>query len=124
MFVHTPDVDAGRNMVLRVADQAHEAIGIALRRAAMDPKDISHFYAHQPTAFFPASCRLAGGLGHTQTTDTFKEYASMGSANVAVNLWKAATDGQLAPGATVVLYAIGPGMNWTASVLKWSAAAN
>lgn len=120
-FLHSKNVSNGRSIVMRSADIARQAVETVLRKARRERSEISSFYAHQPMDFFVEACRRASGLGHAGTTQTFREYASVGAANIPINLAHAEAAGQLRQGDLVLLYACGGGFTWAATVLRWSA---
>lgn len=120
MRLHSKNLQAGREIVMRSADYALEGVNEVLRAANLEKSDVNRFYSHQPSAFFNAACRKGSGLGHAETTDTFARFGSLGGANIPVNLYFAQQSGQLKAGDVAVLYACGAGLHWTASVLRWT----
>jgi 3-oxoacyl-[acyl-carrier-protein] synthase III len=121
LVAHSKDLALGHEIVLQTGRWAREAVESLTSAAGVRPADVTHFYAHQPASFFNPTCRRAAGLAHTTTLETFDRFASMGSANIPVNLTEAQAAGQLSDGDLVVLYACGMGLHWAASLLRWSA---
>jgi 3-oxoacyl-[acyl-carrier-protein] synthase-3 len=119
MYLHSRHLEIGKEVVSITADMAVEAVETVLRRAGLEKKDITHWYSHQPVSWFNAACRTAAGLAHAQTTDTFRQYAGMGPANIGVNLDAAVERNQLKPGDKVMLFACGAGYLWAATVVTW-----
>ncbi len=122
MVLHSRNVKVAREIGNNSADCAKDATDAVLRKAGIDRKAVTNFYSHQPTSWFSESCRLAAGLDHCKTTQTFTRLGGMGSANVPVNLCHAYEAGQLKQGDLALLYACGGGFNWAATLLHWSAA--
>ncbi len=120
MYLFSRHLDIGREVVANSCDMALEAVEAVLRRAALEKKDITHWYSHQPVSWFSAACREAAGLAHAKSVNTFPRYAGMGPGNIGVNLDAAVENGDLAPGDKVLLYACGAGFLWAASVVTWS----
>ncbi len=118
--VHSKHPDMGRVMVMSTADAAADVVGQVLEEARIGRDEVTHFYSHQAVCWFNRVCRRATGFEHAKTFDTFERYASMGAANIPVNLRHAEEAGQLKQGDTVVLYATGAGFTWGATVLRWS----
>jgi len=122
MFLYSRHLKVGREIAMGSADFAKEAVEAVLRKAGLEAKDVTHFYSHQPVAWFSDACRIASGLEHCQTTSTFPLLGGMGSANVAINLCRAWEKGQVRPGDQALLYACGGGFLWAATIVRWSAA--
>jgi 3-oxoacyl-(acyl-carrier-protein) synthase III len=121
ILLHSRDVDLGRSVVMQTTHYAELAVSSVLGRAGMERQDITHVYCHQASSWFNRACRRALGLKHCQTVDTFERYASVGAANVAVNLASAREQGQLSRGhENVLLFSFGIGIAWASCIVRWA----
>src|SRR5262249_47461419 len=73
--LHTQDFEQARSVVLNSADYAVEAMDKLAESTGWTREQVTHFYGHQPVEFFNDACRMAAGLWHCKTTDTFREFA-------------------------------------------------
>lgn len=120
MYLFSRHVELGKEAVSNSCELAVEAVDSVLNRASLDKKQITHWYSHQPMAWFSPACRKASGLGHAKSIDNFRKYAGMGPGNIGVALDEAVGQGDLKPGDRVMLYSCGAGFSWAASVVTWS----
>lgn len=119
LVAHSRRPDVGREIVMRSAEYAQEAIGVLLDRARLRPADVTHYFSHQPVAWFNSATRKAAGLEHCVTVDTFSSLGSMGAANIPVNVAIALDQGLLKSGDVAVFYACGAGLTWAAMAVRW-----
>ncbi|MBX7098334.1 MAG: hypothetical protein K1X89_11525 [Myxococcaceae bacterium] len=119
LLVHSRKMAQGRKIVMKTAEYAVEAIGAVLDRARLTPSAITHYYSHQPVSWFNLATRMATGLGHARTVDSFPTLGGMSAANIPVNLSLAQDANQLKDGDLAVLYACGAGFVWAAAVMRW-----
>jgi 3-oxoacyl-[acyl-carrier-protein] synthase-3 len=119
-YLHSRNVAVGRTMVMGSTEYAELAVQEVLAHAGLTREGVTHLYCHQPACWFNAACRRALHLEHCATMDTFAEYASLGAANLGVNLVHARQLGQLERGSVVLMFSFGMGMAWASSLLRWS----
>ncbi len=119
IYIHTPDLDVARHVVVASGDYCRTAVNTALERAGLKASDVSCFFAHQPSIWFNEVCRSAAGLQHARTKDTFKEFASVGPANIPTNLYFGLKEGLVHDDDVVAMYSCGQGFNFAAMVLRW-----
>lgn len=91
----------------------------ACEKAEIALADVDLFLFHQAnlSLIFYVMRKLGQPLDKTHTN--LEEIGNTGAASVAIVLSEAVAQGRLAPGQTLVLAAVGAGLNFGASVWKW-----
>ncbi|MEE9382573.1 MAG: 3-oxoacyl-[acyl-carrier-protein] synthase III C-terminal domain-containing protein [Nannocystaceae bacterium] len=117
---HTCDDTASRELIMNCSRLARDSVALALDRAGLDAREVSHFFCHQATGWMSEACQAACGLDCAQRHDTFPRFANMGAANLPVNMTQAKRAGDLRPGDVVATFSIGMGVTTAASVMRWT----
>ena len=113
------DVEAAKEYLDEMTTRAVEAIETLLSRSGLTRADLHCFLPHQGSQWTNRACLRACDLEHCETVNTFREYANMGAPNYAINLWTLVREGRIRPGETVAFFALGMGVNWAATLLRW-----
>jgi 3-oxoacyl-[acyl-carrier-protein] synthase III len=90
-----------------------------LARAGLELNDIDLFVYHQANARILAALADRLGVEAERVFDCIAELGNTSAASVPLALGAALDAGALAPGARVLLGAIGAGLSWGATVLGW-----
>lgn len=91
----------------------------AARRAGVSLDDIDFFVFNTPTAWYSRFCARALGVPQDRTISTYPIYANTGPVLMPSNLYHAAREGRVKPGALVMLYAVGSVSSASAAVVRW-----
>ena len=92
----------------------------ALRKAKLRRDEIDLYVFNTPTAWYSEFCADALGVPLSKTVNAHPHYANIGPVLTPANLYHAALDGRVKPGATVLLYAVGSVSNATAAVVRFT----
>jgi 3-oxoacyl-[acyl-carrier-protein] synthase III len=115
----TPDRDATRRMVLMGADCASAVVTEAIEKSGFTVDDIDFLACHQPTAWFQGMIRDHLDLGAVETVDIYSSVGTLSAANLPLVLHTAEATGKLHEDDLVLMYQIGSGMTYSASLLRW-----
>jgi 3-oxoacyl-[acyl-carrier-protein] synthase III len=92
-----------------------------LELAELTVADIDLFIYHQANSRILSAVADRLELPHERVFDCIAGFGNTSAASVPLALGEAARAGALAPGARVVLGAVGAGLVWGATVLEWGA---
>jgi 3-oxoacyl-[acyl-carrier-protein] synthase-3 len=113
--VHMDGREVFRNAVHRLA----EAVDEALQANRLTAADIDWLVPHQ------ANRRIIDGMGRKLGLETGKvvvtieRHANTSAASIPLALAEAAGDGRIQPGHLVLMEAMGGGLTWGASLVRW-----
>lgn len=91
----------------------------ALKATGLSIRDVDFFVFNTPTAWYAKFCAGELGIDPSRTIDTYPKYGNMGPALMPTNLYRAAREGRIKKGDTVLLYAVGSASSASATVMKW-----
>ena len=91
----------------------------ALAANHLAPGDIDWLVPHQANKRIIDGMARKLGLGAERVVLTVDRHANTSAASIPLALAEAADDGRLKPGQLVLLEAIGGGLTWGASVIRW-----
>ena len=94
----------------------------ACRKAEVELSDVDFFVFHQANYNLIDYIVRKMGADLSRTYTNVQEIGNTGAASVAIALSEAVERDLIAPGATVVLAAVGAGFNFGASVWRWAPA--
>lgn len=119
--MHPASADRGatQRMTSRLLHFGVDTLGALFDRAHMHGGDVDVLATIQPAAWYPTALGEAVGVPRGRAPSTFDRIAHVGACGVVANLLEARAQGLLVPGAQVVLYAHGAGMNCVAALLRW-----
>lgn len=87
--------------------------------AGLKLEDIDFFVFNTPTAWYADFCADTLGVSRERTISTYPIYTNIGLALMPANLHAAATQGRIAPGDRVLLYAVGSTSTAMAVIIEW-----
>lgn len=109
----------GKEVFRHAVTRMVEAAGVALKKAALKPTDITLYIPHQ------ANLRIIDAVAHRLAVPNERvfrnvhKFGNMSAATTIVALDEAVTSGRLQRGDLVELIAFGGGLTWGAAVLRW-----
>jgi 3-oxoacyl-[acyl-carrier-protein] synthase-3 len=113
------DRAATETMTSRLLHFGVDTVRALLDRTGTTAAEVDVLATIQPAAWYPSALAEALGVPVDRAPCTFGSIAHVGACGVVANLLAARRSGHLAPGARVVLYAHGAGMNRVAALLRW-----
>jgi len=115
----TPDRAATRRMVMMGAGCASDVVGEVFEDSGMKASDVDFLACHQPTAWFQGMIVEHLGLEEAATVDIYRSVGTLSAANLPLILQVAQRDGLLGNDHLVLMYQIGSGITYSASLLRW-----
>jgi len=91
----------------------------ALAANGLTGKDIDWLVPHQANQRIIDGMAKKLGLPGERVVSTVARHANTSAASIPLALAEAASDGRIKPGQLVLLEAIGGGLTWGASVIRW-----
>jgi 3-oxoacyl-[acyl-carrier-protein] synthase-3 len=91
----------------------------ACKRAGCQVSDLDLFVPHQANIRIIESTAKRAGLPMEKVAVNLPKYGNTSAASVTLALYEARQDGRVKPGDLVALTAIGAGMAWGCTVLRW-----
>jgi 3-oxoacyl-[acyl-carrier-protein] synthase III len=110
----------GHETFLLAVDRLTDSTRDVLRLARLTLEDVDLFVYHQANARILAAVADRLGLPHERVFDCIAACGNTSAASVPLALGEAVRVGALKPGARVLLGAVGAGLVWGATVLRWS----
>jgi 3-oxoacyl-[acyl-carrier-protein] synthase III len=109
----------GHETFLRAVEKLSCCTREVLLRAGLELADVDLFVYHQANARILSAVADRVGVPHERVFDCIAELGNTSAASLPLALEDAVRTGQLKPGARVVLGAVGAGLVWGATVLRW-----
>ncbi|HEY1261328.1 MAG TPA: beta-ketoacyl-ACP synthase III [Stellaceae bacterium] len=109
----------GREVFRQAVQHLGEVIDEALAANGLTAADIDWLVPHQ------ANSRIIDGVGRklglpaTKVVTTIERHANTSAASIPLALDAAVADGRIAPGDLVLIEALGGGLSWGASLVRW-----
>jgi 3-oxoacyl-[acyl-carrier-protein] synthase III len=97
-----------------------QSITLAARRAGLEPAEIDHFFLHQANINILNQTMDQLGVPRDRAPVTLRTLGNTGAAGMFTALHHATANGQLKPGDTYVMSAIGAGFHWGTLCLRHS----
>lgn len=104
-----------RHAVVKMADVTIEA----LKANDLSASDIDWFVPHQANKRIIDGTAKKLGINGDRVVVTIDRHANTSAASIPLALWVAAHDGRIKRGDLVLLEALGGGMTWGSSLLRW-----
>jgi 3-oxoacyl-[acyl-carrier-protein] synthase-3 len=104
-----------RHAVTKLAEVIEEALGANRLTAA----DIDWFVPHQANQRIIDGTARKLGLSEDKVIKTVARHANTSAASVPLALAEGVADGRIKPGQLVLIEAIGGGLAWGASLIRW-----
>ena len=109
----------GREVFRQAIQHLGEVIEEALAANGLAPGDIDWLVPHQANARIIEAVGRRLGLKPERTILTIERHANTSAASIPLALDEAAADGRIRPGHLVLMEALGGGLTWGASVVRW-----
>jgi len=113
--VHMDGREVFRSAVTRLA----EAVDEALAANHLTARDVDWLVPHQANRRIIDSMGRKLGLGGDKVVVTIERHANTSAASIPLALAEAAGDGRIRPGHLVLMEAMGGGLTWGASLVRW-----
>jgi 3-oxoacyl-[acyl-carrier-protein] synthase-3 len=109
----------GREVFRRAVLHLSEVIEEALAANGLSPGDIDWLVPHQANTRIIEAVGRRLGLAPERTILTIERHANTSAASIPLALDEAVADGRIRPGHLILMEALGGGLTWGASVVRW-----
>ena len=109
----------GREVFRQAVHHLSEVIGEALAANGLCAADVDWLVPHQANTRIIDAVGKKLGLAPERTIITIERHANTSAASIPLALDEAVADGRIRPGHLVVMEALGGGLTWGASVVRW-----
>jgi len=109
----------GKEVFRHAVEKLASVVEEALAANGMTGTDIDWLVPHQANKRIIDGMARKLGLGSNRVVITVDHHANTSAASIPLALAEAVDDGRLKPGQVVLLEAIGGGLAWGASVIRW-----
>jgi 3-oxoacyl-[acyl-carrier-protein] synthase-3 len=109
----------GREVFRHAVDKLAAVVEEALTANGLSGADIDWLVPHQANKRIIDGMARKLGLGANRVVVTVDRHANTSAASIPLALADAAGDGRLRAGQLVLIEAIGGGLTWGASVIRW-----
>ena len=109
----------GREVFRQAVQHLSEAVDEALQANGLSPSDIDWLVPHQANTRIIDAVGRKLGLPADRTILTIERHANTSAASIPLALDAAVGDGRIQPGHLIVMEALGGGLTWGASVVRW-----
>lgn len=110
---------AGREVFRHAVVKLAEAVEEALEANGLTAKDIDWLVPHQANKRIIDGMARKLGLAPEQVVLTIDRHANTSAASIPLALCEAACDGRIKPGHLILMEAIGGGLSWGSSLVRW-----
>jgi 3-oxoacyl-[acyl-carrier-protein] synthase-3 len=109
----------GREVFRQAVQHLSEVVDEALTANGLAPADIDWLVPHQANSRIIESVGRKLGLPPERVVVTIERHANTSAASIPLALAEAVGDGRIRPGQLVLMEALGGGLSWGASLLRW-----
>jgi 3-oxoacyl-[acyl-carrier-protein] synthase III len=109
----------GREVFRQAVTRLAEVVDEALAANGLTGTDIDWLVPHQANTRIIEAVGRKLGLGADRTIVTIERHANTSAASIPLALDEAVGDGRIRPGHLVLMEALGGGLTWGASVVRW-----
>ncbi len=109
----------GREVFRQAVQHLTEVVGEALAANGLSPSDIDWLVPHQANTRIIDAVGRKLGLSADRTILTIERHANTSAASIPLALDEAVGDGRIRPGHLILMEALGGGLTWGASVVRW-----
>lgn len=110
---------AGREVFRHAVIKLAEAVEEALEANGLTAKDIDWLVPHQANKRIIDGMARKLGLAPEQVVLTIDRHANTSAASIPLALCEAVRDGRIKPGHLILMEAIGGGLSWGSSLVRW-----
>jgi 3-oxoacyl-[acyl-carrier-protein] synthase III len=109
----------GREVFRQAVAHLSEVVDEALEANALTATDIDWLVPHQANSRILDGVARKLGLPAAKVVSTIDRHANTSAASIPLALATAVDDGRIRPGQLVLLEALGGGLSWGASLVRW-----
>ena len=109
----------GREVFRHAVQHLSEVVDEALAANGLVAADIDWLVPHQANTRIIGAVGRKLGLGADKTVVTIERHANTSAASIPLALDDAVADGRIRPGHLVLIEALGGGLTWGASLVRW-----
>jgi 3-oxoacyl-[acyl-carrier-protein] synthase-3 len=109
----------GREVFRQAVQHLSEAVEEALAANALGPADIDWLVPHQANSRIIDGVARKLGLPSDRIVSTIARHANTSAASIPLALADAVADGRIRPGHLVLMEALGGGLSWGSSLVRW-----
>jgi 3-oxoacyl-[acyl-carrier-protein] synthase-3 len=109
----------GREVFRQAVLHLSEVVDEALAANGLTGADIDWLVPHQANTRIIDAVGSRLGLPPEKTVVTIERHANTSAASIPLALDEAVTDGRIRPGHLVLMEAVGGGLTWGASIVRW-----
>jgi len=109
----------GREVFRQAVQHLSEVVGEALAANGLAAGDIDWLVPHQANTRIIDAVGRRLGLAAERTVVTIERHANTSAASIPLALDEAVADGRIQPGHLVLMEALGGGLTWGASIVRW-----
>jgi 3-oxoacyl-[acyl-carrier-protein] synthase III len=109
----------GREVFRQAVQHLSEVIDEALRANDLSAADIDWLVPHQANSRIIDGMGRKLGLSADKTVVTIERHANTSAASIPLALDAAVGDGRIKPGHLILMEALGGGLSWGASLVRW-----
>ena len=109
----------GRDVFRQAVQHLSEVVDEALAANGLSAADIDWLVPHQANTRIIDAVGRRLGLPAEKTVVTIERHANTSAASIPLALDEAVNDGRIRPGDLVLMEALGGGLTWGASVVRW-----
>jgi 3-oxoacyl-[acyl-carrier-protein] synthase-3 len=109
----------GREVFRQAVQRLSEVVDEALAANGLSPSDIDWLVPHQANTRIIDAVGRKLGLSAERTIVTIERHANTSAASIPLALDEAVADGRIRRGPHVLMEALGGGLTWGASVVRW-----
>jgi len=109
----------GREVFRQAVQHLSEVVAEALAANGLSPADIDWLVPHQANTRIIDAVGRRLGLAAERTILTIERHANTSAASIPLALDEAVADGRIRPGHLVLMEALGGGLTWGASIVRW-----
>ena len=109
----------GREVFRQAVQHLSAVVDEALAANGLRPADIDWLVPHQANTRIIDAVGRKLGLAPGRTVLTIERHANTSAASIPLALAEAVADGRIRPGHLVLMEALGGGLTWAASLVRW-----
>jgi 3-oxoacyl-[acyl-carrier-protein] synthase-3 len=109
----------GREVYRQAVQHLSEVVSEALAANGLAPGDLDWLVPHQANTRIIEAVGRRLGLAAERTIVTIERHANTSAASIPLALDEAVADGRIQPGHLVLMEAMGGGLTWGASLVRW-----
>jgi 3-oxoacyl-[acyl-carrier-protein] synthase-3 len=109
----------GREVYRQAVQRLSEVVDEALAANGLSAADLDWLVPHQANSRIIDGVARKLGLSASKVVSTIERHANTSAASIPLALATAVADGRIRPGHLVLIEALGGGLSWGASLVRW-----